>query len=77
MKTKLTNEVSKLKFETEDNEKRIKALKNLQVDIAELTSQPVSKDLIKIKQDCQAKLQEVCMYNNFDFEIKQFHPKLR
>ena len=61
MKAKLTNEVSKLKLETEDNEKRTEAIKNLQVDIAELTSQPVSKDLIKIKQDCQSKLQEVCM----------------
>ena len=60
-KATLTNEVSKLKLETEDNEKRTEALKNLQVDIAELTSQPVSKDLIKIKQDCQSKLQEVCM----------------
>ena len=61
MKAKLKNEVSKLKLETEDNEKRIEALKILQVDIAERTSQPVSKDLIKIKQECQSNLQEVCM----------------
>ena len=77
VKAKVTNEVSKLKLKTEDNENRIEALKNLQVDIAKLTSQPASKDLIKIKQGCQSKLQEVCMYNNFDFETKHFDEKVR
>ena len=69
MKTKVTNQVSKLKHQTKEDEKRIDALKNLQVDIAQSASQPISKDLIKIMQNSQSKLHEVCIYNKFDFEI--------
>ena len=62
MKTKVTNQVSKLKRQAEDNEKRVAALKNLQVDITQSSSQPISKDVIKTRQNSQAKLQEVCIF---------------